>query len=69
MLLHSDDPELDALLWTLFSYWGARQIELLRLRPENVNYPRRSVVLEGKFGKVREMPLPKPVLRVAGIGP
>ena len=30
VLLHSNDPELDALLWTLFTYWGPRQIELLR---------------------------------------
>lgn len=66
VILGSTDPLLDAVLWLTFRLTAARFREVLALRAVDLHPARRSVTLDGKGKKRREMPLPEPVYALLG---
>lgn len=57
IMANSSDPKLAALVWMLFRVFGARLVELCRLREADLNPARPSITLVGKGGPLRERPI------------
>lgn len=63
VVLHDPDPVLAAITWILWVMYGLRDVEVERLKEVDLNVARACLVVVGKGGGRRELPLHRPLAR------